>query len=150
MQNDEDWLFSGFGEVYPAHVSAFVDLMLELRRAFDGDLDAMLILAIIGDQRVWKRAASQDVSYALRGETPLANSEKVASNILSIASYSGIPRETVRRKVNALIDRGWIDREENGDLRPTRKAATDLQHGTEATIAYIREIVEVSDRVRRA
>jgi hypothetical protein len=35
-------------------------------------------------------------------------------------------RETVRRKVAALIRRGWVEREENGDLRPTRKAAIDL------------------------
>lgn len=149
MRRDDDWLIAGFGKVYPAHVSAFVDLMLELRRGFDGDLDTMLVLAIIGDQRVWKRAASQDVSYARLGDTPLANSEKVASNVLSIASYTGIPRETVRRKVNALIDRGWIEREENGDLRPTRKAAADLRAGTDATIEYIRAIVEVCDRVRR-
>ena len=150
MCSDKDWLISSFGDIYPAHVTAFVDLLLVLRQKFDGDLDMMLILAIIGDRRIWQRANKEDVSYAGLGKTPLPLSatDAVAINVLSIANFTGIPRETVRRKVAALIERGWIDREGNGDLCPTCKAATELQAGTDATIAYVRAIVEICDRVR--
>jgi hypothetical protein len=150
MRTDDDWLISGFGKIYPAHVSAFVDLLVVLRRAFDGDLDMMLILAIIGDRRVWQRVSSADVPTVELGKTPLPlrKTEAVSLNVLSIANFSGIPRETVRRKVATLIENGWVEREDNGDLRPTRKAATDLQIGTDATLAYIREIVDACDVFR--
>jgi hypothetical protein len=150
MREGEDWLISGFGKIYPAHVSAFVDLVVVLRREFDGDLDMMLILAIIGDRRVWQRVSSDDVPTVELGKTPLSlpPTEAVSLNVLSIANFSGIPRETVRRKVAALIEKGWVEREDNGDLRPTRKAATELQTGTDATIAYIREIVDACDAFR--
>ncbi len=144
----DDWLVSGFGEIYPAHVASFVDLLIVLRREFDGDLDMMLILAVIGDRRVLQQALSKDVSYERLGRTPLPASQNVTINVLSIASFIGMPRETVRRKVAALIERGWIEREENGDLRPTHKAAVDLKAGTDATIEYVRVIAEACDRVR--
>ena len=150
VRSNKDWLISSFGDIYPAHVTAFVNLLLVLRKGFDGDLDMMLILAIISDRRIWQRACKGDVSYAGLGKTPLplpAN-DAISINVLSIANFTGIPRETVRRKVAALIERGWVDREDNGDLCPTRKAAIDLQAGTDATIAYIRAIVEACDRVR--
>ena len=148
MRSDGDWLISGFGDVYPAHVSAFVDLMVVLRRQFDGDLDMMLILAVIGDRRVWQHAAAADVSYGGFVEPPLSPSQAVSINVLSIANFNGMSRETVRLKVAALIDRSWVEREENGDPRPTRKAALDLQAGTDATIDYLRCIVGACDRAR--
>jgi hypothetical protein len=150
VSHDNDWLISSFGDIYPAHVTAFVDLLLVLRQEFEGDLDMMLILAIIGDRRIWQRACKEDVSYAGLGKTPLPleASDAISINVLSIANFTSIPRETVRRKVAALIERGWVDREDNGDLCPTRKAAIDLQVGTDATIAYVRAIVEACDRAR--
>lgn len=148
MRSDDDWLIEGFGEVYPTHVTAFVELMTVLRHAFGGDLDLMLILAVIGDRRVWQKTPKEAVSYDALGQTGLPDSQTVAINTLSIANYTGIPRETVRRKVAALIERGWIEREDNGDLRPTRKAADDLRVGTEATITYLRAIVDACDRIR--
>jgi hypothetical protein len=150
VSSNKDWLISSFGDIYPAHVTAFIDLLLVLRHQFEGDLDTMLILAIIGDRRIWQRACKEDVSYAGLGKTllPLPTTQTVSTNVLSIANFSGIPRETVRRKVAALLEQGWVEREDNGDLRPTRKAAADLQAGTDATIAYVRAIVEACDRVR--
>jgi DNA-binding IclR family transcriptional regulator len=60
-----------------------------------------------------------------------------AINALSIAEYTGIPRETVRRKVNELIQKGWVTRDDNGDLVPTPKAAQDLSQSTDATLDYL-------------
>ena len=148
MSSNDGWLISGFGEIYPAHVSAFVDFMIVLRREFDGDLDMMLILAIIGDRRVWQRASREQVSYESFGETQLPASESVSINVLSIAGFVGMPRETVRRKVAALIERGWVEREDNGDLRPTEKAAAELRSSTDATVGYLKKVVDACDRVR--
>ena len=43
-------------------------------------------------------------------------------NAFSISSSTGIPRETVRRKVSHLIQQGWIDRDARGGLTITPKA----------------------------
>ncbi|MEY6434203.1 helix-turn-helix domain-containing protein [Thioalkalicoccus limnaeus] len=51
------------------------------------------------------------------------DNEPAPINLQSIADYSGIPRETVRRKVRDLEAQGWIIRRDNGYLIATAKAA---------------------------
>jgi DNA-binding GntR family transcriptional regulator len=41
-------------------------------------------------------------------------SDFLPTNAHSIAQATGIPRQTVRRKVEALVSRGWLIRSENG------------------------------------
>ncbi len=48
-------------------------------------------------------------------------------NLQSITDFSGIPRETVRRKLRDLMELGWIERDERGNFIATPKAATDLE-----------------------
>ena len=43
-------------------------------------------------------------------------------NAYSIAAATGLPRETVRRKIGRLIELGWICREDNGHLYITEVA----------------------------
>ncbi len=64
MSTNDDWLAAAFNEVFPAHVAAFTDLMIALRRDFEGDLDMMIVLAVIGDRQLARRdprIASRDV-----------------------------------------------------------------------------------------
>jgi DNA-binding MarR family transcriptional regulator len=150
MARGDDWLVRGFGTVYPVHVEAFVRLMTTLRRAFDGDLDLMLILAVIGERKLARRVAPDAVTLERFGATDIAEPDSVAANPHSIAAFTGIPRETVRRKVATLIERGWVERDGNGDLRPTRRAAVELAEGTEATMRYLRAVIDAADRARRA
>jgi len=37
----------------------------------------------------------------------------LSTNVRSIADSTGIPKESVRRKVAALVEAGWIRRDEN-------------------------------------
>jgi DNA-binding IclR family transcriptional regulator len=62
-------------------------------------------------------------------------------NLQSIADYSGIPRETVRRKLRDLERLGWIIRRDKGYLIATAKAAQDLAPATEATQRYLLTVV---------
>lgn len=48
------------------------------------------------------------------------------ANALSIAAATGIPRETVRRKVDKLIQRGWVERDARGYLFITRQVGEEL------------------------
>lgn len=148
MSDGEDPVRTRFGRVYPAHVAAFARLLTTLRREFDGDLDLLLILTVIGERRFQQRLEPGALTYENLGAAPSRRDGGGTVNTHSLAAYTAMPRETVRRKVAALIARGWIDRDARGDLHPTPRAAEELAGATDATLAYIRQIVEVWDAAR--
>ena len=115
-------------DAFRAHVRAFSELLIVLRRELDNDLDKGLIMAVIAERHF----AALDKTRA--GSTGV--------NTLSVSLYSQIPRETVRRKVKALISRGWVVSDSRGNLAPTAQAALDLGKGTAATLKFMR----LSDR----
>ena len=65
------------------------------------------------------------------------NVPKEPINLQSIADFSGIPRETVRRKLQDLMALGWVERDERGNFAVTPKAAADLAPLTEIAIKYL-------------
>ena len=102
-----------FVEMLTAHLA-------DCSRAFDGDLQQMLLLALIGQVHIEHyRRHGGDVSD-VRGLS--------ASRL---ADVSGIPRQTVRRKLSLLAARGWIEETVPGSWRlkmehGSAKAKTDL------------------------
>jgi hypothetical protein len=102
-------------------VGLFVtDHLIRVHEAFDGDLTAALVLATVanrGLQRYYEEIASR---------TPEGFDALVASgehldhlrhcNAFSVSSATGIPRETVRRKVKWLERKGWLTVGERGEL----------------------------------
>ena len=80
------------------------------RASCDGDLDKLLIVLVVGmrtaeDKRILDVAWEEALSGALEAYPSLS------TNVRSIADSTGIPRESVRRKVAALVETGWIDRD---------------------------------------
>lgn len=85
-------------------VEFLVGHLCDCSRAFSGDLQELLILALIGqmhlractnpeqDGAIWRSAMDVDTSIS-------------ASRLSDV---TGIPRQTVRRKLLALKSRGWI------------------------------------------
>lgn len=127
---------TNFGHIFPAHVAALCELLIVLRQQFFGDLDLMLILAIISSRALPARQTN-NMPYS---EFISANSKERADqpiNVLSIANCSGIPRETVRRKVNKLEELGFIERDPSGMLKVTAKATRQLVPATEASLHYL-------------
>jgi hypothetical protein len=125
-----------FGDLWPVHNRAFINLIIECRRLFDGDLDQMLILAVIGDRAlVSKRVSGLDYEQFVSGERGTGRAHRI--NTQSIAESTGIPRETVRRKIRLLVKRDWLERCEDGTWRVTEKAVADLAPATKATFDYL-------------
>jgi biotin operon repressor len=135
MDFDRNDLAGSFGHIWPVHVEHFTELLIALRRQFDGDLDCMLVLAVIGVRTMPARRLQQR-SFA-DFEAGLAAEEPSPINVQSIAETTGIPRETVRRKVRALEQAGWIERQEGGYLVVSAQARHDLSPATEATFRYL-------------
>lgn len=96
----------------------FLAYLKRLRYAFDDDITMAIVLGEIGHHNATGYYCPQQ---GLRRD--LGPEERIASmpccNAHSISESTGIPRETVRRKIEALIARGWIEKVERKGVRIT-------------------------------
>lgn len=120
---------------FQLHVRHFSELLIQLRTELGNNLDLVLILAVISERHYAKLTRPNAASIALENSQATYN-----INALSIAQYTRIPRETVRRKVRLLVKKGWVNCDERGNLSPTDRAKGDLATGTAATFKYLREV----------
>lgn len=68
-------------------------------------------------------------------------------NAYSIAAATGLPRETVRRKIGRLVELGWVTRRDNGHLFVTSAA---LEHfGSLLNARELTELIDTADCVRK-
>lgn len=68
-------------------------------------------------------------------------------NAYSIAAATGLPRETVRRKIVRLVELGWITRRGNGHLFLTQRA---IEHfGALLASRDLPELLDTADRIRK-
>jgi hypothetical protein len=85
----------------------FSAVLTEMRSRFGGDLDQYLIYMVF-------MLAEHDRSPGAGG-----------LNVFSVAEITGIPRETVRRKLAAMAARGEVQRGEDGLYHPGPAASLD-------------------------
>jgi len=136
----EETLRRNFGKVHALHTAALTRHLVECRRIFDGDLDLFLVLAIIGERTFPAHKAPGAMSHAEFLEGSVSDLAPAAINLQSIADYSGIPRETVRRKVETLIEKGWVMRDQRKFVTATDQAKANLIGLTESAIRYLRDM----------
>jgi hypothetical protein len=102
-------------------VGIFVtDHLIRIHSLFDGDLTAALVLATIANRSL--QQYYEDVAL----KSPEGLDELVEAgahlphmrhcNAYSVSCATGIPRETVRRKVQWLSKKGWVTISERGEL----------------------------------
>lgn len=89
---------------------------MEHWRAGVGDNEsAMILLAVVAI--TGERLTRADLPHDLRSvAVPLPPGYAASCNISSIAAATGLNRETSRRKVSALVERGFLDRSEQGEI----------------------------------
>ena len=81
-----------------------------------GDNDsAMILLAVVAitGERLTRTELPESLCSVA---TPLPTGYAAGCNISSIAAATGLNRETTRRKVSALIDRGFLARSQEGEI----------------------------------
>jgi len=128
-----------FGKLHALHVAALTRHLIACRRACEGDLDLFLVLTIIGERTFTPRNVPDDMSFADFRDGTVKSVTPAAINLQSIADYSGIPRETVRRKIEALIAKGWVERNDRRHVTATDAANSSLIQLTESAVRYLRE-----------
>ena len=143
----DDRIRQHFGFIWTEHVGGLVELLIAARASCGDDLELVLVLAIIGDRTFEPAEPEQELSFADWQRSGAAAARGV--NVRSIADYSGIPRETVRRKVAKLIARGWVARGEGHTLRATTAARIELQRMTERSIQYLARLEKAFARLPR-
>lgn len=133
----DDDITKNFGRIWPQHVAALTQFLIDCRRHFDGDVDLFLVLCIIGDRTFSIRHAPKDLNFERWSTMETADLRAEEINVQSLADYSGIPRETVRRKLNLLVEKGWVMRDDRGYITATQKAKTDLAPLTMSSLVYL-------------
>lgn len=130
-----------------------------LRRWFE-DFDRDILLPILLGEIALHNIGALQNGVARRASTrapqlpvspPLACEEEACSlkpcNAYSIAAATGLPRETVRRKIVRLVELGWIHRHDNGHLFITDVALE--QFGSMLSARALAELLETADHARR-
>jgi hypothetical protein len=94
--------------------------LIDVYREFEGDMVAAIVLGEIAHHNlsplINRAPTVLAMSQALREDEGTLRQSLLPTNTFSIAQGTGIPRETVRRKVATLARRGWIERDGKGNL----------------------------------
>ena len=106
-----EFLAQRFAEEYPRYQYAFVEFLTahltDIAKAFNGDLQQALILAVIGQVRLRARRQAEVTGDAL----PPPDELSITASRLADVQGSGA---TVRRRLKLLEARGWIARRPDG------------------------------------
>jgi hypothetical protein len=139
----DEKILKDFGVIWPRHVASLTQFLIECRLHFDGDLDLFLVLCIIGDRTFSARHAPSGMDFENWNKTRVETVRSEDINVQSISDFSSIPRETVRRKLNVLVEKGWVIRDERGFITATTKAKTDLAPLTQTSLVYLTKMKAV-------
>lgn len=137
-----------FGKLHAAHSEMLTRYLIDCRKACDGDLDLFLVMAIIGERSFSEGNAPETMSREDFATGTVSDIPALPMNLQSIADYSGIPRETVRRKLDILIEKGWIERDARKLVSATDKARDNLLTLTAGTVRYLQGIATAIERFR--
>lgn len=128
-----------------------VPLMTRLYHQFDGDMVQIIVLGEIAMRNVSQffRKGGADVPEKLLDDQERRRKLMQPCNVLSISEATGIPRETVRRKVALLIDKGWLYRDERKRLmvRPGLSAAF-TRSNTQTTLEILELAAKLQDLLK--
>lgn len=138
-----------FGRIWPKHVIALISLLTRLRDAFDGDLDSALIMAVIGSAVLPRLSVPSDLTYSeLIQHGGSSVTTKAPLNTNSISAITGIPRETVRRKLDSMVKRRLIRKDKNGHWEMQSFGVRKLRPMTEMSLEYLSDIANVIEATR--
>jgi hypothetical protein len=147
---DPDAFDRHYGEV-TYHVGVFMmDYLRRLNAEFGGDLALAIVLGEIAHHSARRLirealpASGKDAKTLLTDEFVDANLRRC--NMLSVSQASGVPRETVRRKVEKLVRLGLVSRAADGTLAITRKAGTHFR-GFDREL--MQGLLDLAERVRK-
>ena len=123
--------------------------LIHVYKAFDGDITAAIVLGTIGQYNYHRYYAEIGAKSPEGFQQLVAQGEHLAHqrhcNAMSISESTGIPRETVRRKIRVLIKKGWLKK-----LGPDKLVVTELprKHFVEFEVESLERFNETAKLIR--
>ena len=149
-----DWLSRYHRAAAVAMNDLFLRHLVRLYRAFEGDLVAAMVLGEVAHHNL---SALRNRTRTLPGLHEAFShmdirAELLPTNAFSIAAATGIPRETVRRKVAYLVRRGFLLQDASADLYVAPSTAPhfeafnlDVLNDLLATVHQVHELIASGD-----
>jgi hypothetical protein len=119
----------------------------EAVRLYDGDLEAFTIYMAVACASVAGAMRDPEIAFSTRDGPPLESHFRPVSR-RAIAASTGLPRETVRRKIALMVERGHLVEERRG-VR-TRPGVLQERRNSEFADLLIREVQRSSAELVRA
>lgn len=120
-----------------------VEHLVRLYHAFDGDLVAAIVLGTIGGHNARRFydevVARSPESYGDLAVTDSRPARLRPCNAMSVSAATGIPRETVRRKIRWLVEKGWVRQAGRDQLFVTEAAAAAFADFDTETVERLHE-----------
>jgi hypothetical protein len=116
---DPDWYETNSSEIAVIMGYFFLRYLNLLYRKFDGDFVLCMVLGEIANHNVSgffsRRGSSKDMLKQLENYDQRVKL-LTPTNAFSVSEATGIPRETVRRKIEKLQKKGWVVKSKKGEL----------------------------------
>lgn len=120
-----------------------------LYRHFDGDLALVIVLGEVAHHNVCRLFSTEGPLAPLEEtnyDDPGLYANLEPCNAFSLSAATGIPRETVRRKLGQLVKRGWLQRDPDGSVRI--RPAVGEHFRPDFNVRLLVELLEVSDQLK--
>jgi len=119
-----------------------------LYKEFDGDIVLAIVLGEIAHHNI-SRYFSGDIPVMPIGNDFWEQTENVTQlcscNAFSISEATGIPRETVRRKIAILIKKGWVQYGSGREIIVTK--AVGAHFFSDFNVQLCRDLLQTADRI---
>lgn len=116
---DPDWYETNRAEIAVIMGYFFLRYLNILYQKFDGDFVLCMVLGEIANHNISgffsRRGSCVDVLKQFENYHERMK-HLTPTNALSVSEATGIPRETVRRKIEKLQEKGWVVKSKKGEL----------------------------------
>lgn len=96
-------------------IEFLVAQLIDFRKVFNGDLDELLVFIFVGRYYLREERGRSDEAHEPEGYWA------APPTLSRISEFTGIARETVRRKLMALQSRGLLQKVDQDKWRPTTR-----------------------------
>lgn len=107
------------GEVAVGMANFFLRYLNRIYHEFDGDLALVIVLGEIAHHNISHLNIADKMAKVPEAPRAVPRSDWdqfQPCNAFSVSASTGIPRETVRRKIAQLVKRGWLRQSSNGEV----------------------------------
>lgn len=107
-------------------VALLLDLMHIAREATALDHESIMIACAVNEYSMRPLLAGPGAPLDLVDLAEPPEEFRAGITRMAVAEITGLPRETVRRKINILIESGWLFEDPDGNVRAVRNLINPL------------------------